>query len=201
MEVIEVTFHNAGLRSSIECNMCSSCPRDRIRGCCKISPVFLLTDVGFFLNSNGISFLESLFESPYVEIGDDYLKVKAIKEVDARHYCRFHNQEIGCRIPIPHRNTVCRQFLCPEVSLWRDPKAKRWVSFWLHLQKEEILLNHTLALECEKNNCSLRFQRNTCLELIKNLYQKLNSRLEPYFRSYPVTEVLLMAPPLPVTSK
>ncbi|NPV28305.1 MAG: hypothetical protein HPY58_01345 [Firmicutes bacterium] len=201
MEAIEVTFHNAGLRSSIECNMCSRCPRDRVHGCCKISPVFLLTDIGFFLNNNSIGFLKSLLKSPYAEIGDNYLKVKAIKGVDGRRYCRFHHPEIGCRLPILYRNTVCRQFLCPEVSLWRDSRAKRWAAFWLRLQEEEIILNQALGRECQKNNCSLRFRQNACLELIKTLYRELSRNTSPLFNSYPVTEVLLLTPRLPVKSK
>ena len=116
-----MVFHNAGMRSGIECSLCARCPRDRIQGCCTISPVFLLTDIGYFLNNGGDEFVKDLLDSPYVDVSADQLTVNAIDPAaDGRPACRFHHPEVGCRIPLSYRNMVCRQFLCPNVKLWQN---------------------------------------------------------------------------------
>ena len=86
----------------------------------------------------------------------------------ARPTCRFHHPEIGCRLPLTYRNTVCRQFLCPDIKLWQDRRAKRWVDFWLRLQEEEIRCQQLLSDECSKDGCSLLVRRRECLELVRD---------------------------------
>lgn len=213
-EAIEVVFHNAGMRSGIECSLCARCPRDRIRGCCTISPVFLLADIGYFLNNGGDEFVNDLLDSPYVDISADQLMVNAIdpsseaspgtSQVRAASIapfshlshpktCRFHHPEVGCRIPMSYRNMVCRQFLCPGVKLWKDTRARRWVDFWLYLQEEEIRRQQLLADKCAKQGFSLLARRHECLRLVRSMYRDLQPapRLPD---GYPEMEILVLKP-------
>lgn len=168
-------MYNAGMRSGIECSLCAHCPRDRAQGCCTISPVFLLTDIGYFLNNNSQEFVAKLLDSPYVDVSADQFRVKAVVKTGDRPTCRFHHPEIGCRIPLAYRNTVCRQFLCPDIKLWQDRRARRWVDFWLRLQEEEIRCQQLLTDECSKYGYSLLVRRKECLELVRDQYRLLRS--------------------------
>jgi hypothetical protein len=189
-----VVFHNAGMRSGIECSLCARCPRDRIKGCCTISPVFLLTDIGYFLNNGGDEFVNDLLDSPYVDVSADQLTVNAIDPVGGgRPVCRFHHPEVGCRIPLSYRNMVCRQFLCPNVKLWQDVRARRWVDFWLYLQEEEIRRQQLLADECAKQGFSLLVRRRECLQLIRSMYRDLQPAAS-LTDGYPEMEILILEP-------
>lgn|GEM_PF-1700326 len=172
-ETTEIILHNQGMRSGIECSLCIRCPRDRVQGCCAISPVFLLTDIGYFISNNGDDFVIKLLDSPYTDLFEHQFRINAVERADDRAVCRFHHPEIGCRIPLAYRNTVCRQFLCPEVKLWQDHRARRWVQFWLRLQEEEIRGQQLLAAECVKKGYSLLVHRQECLQLIGEKYQEL----------------------------
>ncbi len=172
MKTVEITFHNLGLRSGISCSLCARCPRDQVQGCCRISPSFLLTDIGFFLNSNASGFVRSLLQSSHAEILDDQVRVGAIAD-EERQVCRFLNPHLGCRIPMAYRNTVCRQYLCPEVGLWKDSRARRWVDFWLYLQEEEIRGQQMISDMCASRGVSLLAGRSECLRLVQSQYRDL----------------------------
>lgn len=187
-----MVFHNAGMRSGIECSLCVRCPRDRIQGCCTISPVFLLTDIGYFLNNGGDEFVNDLLDSPYVDISADQLMVNAIDPGEGSQLvCRFHHPEVGCRIPMSYRNMVCRQFLCPGVKLWKDTRARRWVDFWLYLQEEEIRRQQLLADECAKQGFSLLARRHECLRLVRSMYRDLQPATG-LPDGYPEMEILVL---------
>ena len=198
-------FHNAGMRSGIECSLCTTCPRNRIQGCCTISPVFLLTDIGYFLNNGGKEFVNDILDSPYVDVSADQLMVNAIdsgseaspgasrSQTPHRKTCRFHHPEIGCRIPMSFRNMVCRQFLCPSVKLWQDTRARRWVDFWLYLQEEEIGCQQLLADECARLGFSLLARRHECLRLVRSLYRDLQPATG-LPDGYPEMEILVLEP-------
>jgi hypothetical protein len=197
-ETVEAIFHNAGMRSGIESSLCARCPRDPIQGCCTISPVFLLTDIGYFLNNDGEGFLRDLLNSPFVEVSEDQLRVIAIEagpqdrqEEPGQQSCRFHHMEIGCRLPLRYRNTVCRQFLCPDVKLWQDARVKRWVDFWLCLQQIEIECQQLLADECARRGVSLKYGQDESMQLIKSMYGDLwpDARLPG---GYPEMEIVLL---------
>lgn len=190
-ETTEIVLHNTGMRSGIECSLCARCPRDRVQGCCSISPVFLLTDIGYFLNNSGSDFISNLMNRPYVDVLEDRFRVNAIVKVGDRSTCRFHHPEIGCRIPLVFRNTVCRQFLCPDVKLWQDLRARRWVNFWLQLQEEEIKCQQFLAAECTKRGYSLNDSRFDCLQFIKERYQVLRPEAG-LPAGYPQAEIILL---------
>jgi hypothetical protein len=218
-EAIKVVFHNAGMRSGIECSLCAICPRDRIRGCCTISPVFLLTDIGYFLNNGGDDFVNDLLNSPYAGISADQLMVNALdpnSDVPASTLqisvsreapgltspvnciphlktCRFHHPEVGCRIPMSYRNMVCRQYLCPSVKLWQDTRARLWVDFWLYLQEEEIRRQQLLTDECTRQGVSLLVRRNECLRQVRLFYRDLQSA-SGLPTGYPEMETLILRP-------
>lgn len=222
-ETVEAVFHNAGMRSGIECSLCARCPRDRIRGCCTISPVFLLTDIGYFLNIGDGGFVNDLFNSPYVDISADQVMVNAIDQGSAAmtgmmqdlaaritphldssatgltayipplKTCRFHHPEVGCRLPLSYRNMVCRQFLCPGVKLWQDMRARRWSDFWLYLQEEEIRGQALLSAECARQGVSLLTRRQECLSLLTSMYRNLRMAAD-LPDGYPEMEILDLEP-------
>ncbi len=182
-------MHDQGMRSGIECSLCMRCPRDQVQGCCVIGPVFLLTDIGHFINNGSDDFVIKLLDSPYTDLSEHQFRVRAVVRADNRTVCRFHHPEIGCRIPLAYRNTVCRQFLCPEVRLWQDRRARRWVQFWLRLQEEEIRCQQLLAAECARKGCSLLVRRQECLQLIGEQYRSLVFDLP---EGYPQAECIML---------
>ena len=49
---IKIIFHNQGLRSYIEVDLCSECPRQDDKGCCGFySPVFYSSDFAYLLKN------------------------------------------------------------------------------------------------------------------------------------------------------
>jgi hypothetical protein len=160
-------------------------------GCCQISPSFLLTDIGFFMNDKASGFVRNLLASEHAEAGSDQIRVKASTGPGGHLVCRFLQPGVGCRLPMPSRPMVCRQYLCPEVGLWQDSRARRWVDFWLFVQEEEVRQQQLLADECARRGVSLLLRRDECLQLVQSMYQELQAS-SSFPGGYPAAETIIL---------
>ncbi len=183
---IRLTFHNRGLRSYIEVDLCSECPRQDDKGCCgHYSPVFYSTDLAY-LALNRPDLLDLIFSQPHLTILDASITVN--NEIDGSSYrCRFHKREGGCVLEQQERESVCRHFVCPGINWQQEPALESWRQFFEHLEDYEIGLNQRIAQRLEYDGWTLRRAdtRGQLLEVLKGIYLQETSILPDFILNQP----------------
>lgn len=152
---IKLKFHNRGLRSYIEVDLCAECPRQDAKGCCGYySPVFYASDFAYLLE-NKPELIENILQADRITVLDTSVTLN--KSIDGESYrCHFHRQQGGCFLEQEERESICRHFVCPGVDWESDPHLARWKKFFTLLFDYEIELNNQISEELSNIGLSLR---------------------------------------------
>lgn len=186
---INLVFHNCGLRSYIEVDLCAQCPRQDDKGCCGYySPVFYPTDLGYlYLHRRDL--LDHIFALEHLTVLDASVTVNNV--IDGNSYrCKFHRKEGGCFLSQSSRESICRHFVCPGVGWWEEESLQDWQQFFARLTDYEIELNTYWADLLKKKGLTLREpdQREQIFQELGRLYQEETARPPDFIKSMPSRE-------------
>jgi hypothetical protein len=152
---ISLVFHNEGLRSYIEVDLCAECPRQDGKGCCGYySPVFYPTDLAY-LYINQPALIDYVFNLGNLTVLDASVTIN--NDIDGESYrCKFHSKDGGCILTQLQRETICRHFVCPGIDWQREPNLQHWNLFFKRLFDYEIELNNRITNELVAQGLTLR---------------------------------------------
>ncbi|SHH20644.1 hypothetical protein SAMN02745221_01924 [Thermosyntropha lipolytica DSM 11003] len=190
---ITLIFHNRELRSYIEVDLCTTCPRLDGKGCCGYySPVFYPTDFAYLMQKNP-DLLEYLFKIPRITVLDSSLTVNSMIDGDS-YRCHFHNPEKGCILDQDLRETICRHFVCPGIAWEEEPELKTWRDFFQRLFDYEIYLNQLIAEELKAKSLSLREpqKRPAFFQELFHIFKRETARLPDFIEDYPRKEKFVL---------
>ena len=194
---IRLTFHNRGLRSYIEVDLCRECPRQDGKGCCgHYSPVFYATDLAY-LALHRPDLLDLVFSQPHLTILDASVTVN--NEIDGTGYrCRFHKVDGGCVLEQPYRESVCRHFVCPGIDWQQEEGLESWRQFFAYLEDYEISLNERIAEGLKQAGLTLRSpdSRQQCIDLLKKVYLRETRVLPDIIANQPEKQEFCLVRPL-----
>ncbi len=178
---IELVFHNKGLRSYIEVDLCMDCPRQDGKGCCgNYSPVFYPSDFAYLL-SNYPQVVDYIMAIKDVTILDASLTVN--NSIDGDSYkCHFHSSEKGCLLEQIQRESICRHFVCPGIGWEEEESMKHWKAFFQQLADYEIDLNNKIAAALRSQGLTLRNedQRERFFSELLNNFEKETRHLPDF---------------------
>ena len=188
-EEIKLIFHNNGLRSYIEVDLCRECPRQDDKGCCGYySPVFYPSDFAYLLK-NQPELLDYIFNIKNITVLDASVTVN--NSIDGSSYrCSFHQKDGGCLLSQQLRESVCRHFVCPGIAWEDEGKLSHWKDFFCKLSDYEIYLNNRIADRLKEKGLSLR-QKNNRSEFFAQLlllFEEETSSLPDFLANYPSKE-------------
>lgn len=186
---IVLVFHNQGLRSYIEVDLCPQCPRQNDKGCCGYySPVFYPTDLAYILlKMPGL--IDRIFSLPHLTILDASVTVNSLVDDDS-YRCQFHSRQGGCQLAMKLRESVCRHFVCPGIAWWEEEKLQPWKEFFDRLTDYEIAVNNELADALKTHGFTLRNPelRPHFYETLVPLYLEKLTMKPDFFAQYPSQE-------------
>jgi len=181
---IEIIFHNEGLRSYIEVDLCMECPRQDGKGCCgNYSPVFYPSDFAFLLK-NHPEIVDYLMTIKDVTILDASLTVN--NSIDGESYkCHFHSSEGGCLLQQIQRESICRHFVCPGIGWEDEASMQHWKAFFQQLSNYEIELNNNIATALKAQGLTLRNsgQRKLFFAELLTIFEKETRHLPRFLLS------------------
>jgi hypothetical protein len=152
---IKIVFHNQGLRSYIEVDLCRQCPRQDDKGCCGFySPVFYASDLAYLLRHKP-ELIDHIFSLDNITVLDASVTVN--NRIDGNSYnCHFHHRDGGCLLDQNLRESVCRHFVCPGIAWEEEAKLRPWKNFFARLTDYEIELNNRIAALLQEKGLTLR---------------------------------------------
>ncbi|MGE5390493.1 MAG: hypothetical protein ACM3PE_05450 [Deltaproteobacteria bacterium] len=152
---IHLVFHNQGLRSYIEVDLCAECPRQDNKGCCgHYSPMFYPGDFAYLLRHRP-ELIDKILDLDNVTILDSSVTVNKTIDGDSYH-CNFHRTEGGCLLEQDERESICRHFVCPGIDWESEPALAHWKTFFNKLFEYEIETNNRIAEIMRQKGLSLR---------------------------------------------
>jgi hypothetical protein len=152
---ITLIFHNQGLRSFIEVDLCAQCPRQDDKGCCGFySPVFYPTDLAYLLLTKP-DLLDYIFQLDHLTILDASITVNNIIEGNS-YRCKFHSKDSGCLLNQTLRESICRHFVCPGIGWEEEANMQDWREFFDKLSDYEINLNNQWSALLKEQGLTLR---------------------------------------------
>ncbi|MGF7185469.1 hypothetical protein GGQ84_001558 [Desulfitispora alkaliphila] len=184
---VNIEFINKGLRSSIKCSLCANCPKGDNIGCCTYSPTFTPVDLGYYLENGKEDFLKRMIVNSQVTVLTGEITFNAF--IEGVRYCFFHSDK-GCDLSIEDRDSICRQFLCPEVKLWHHSEAKQWAEFWEVMAEWETRFNHQFIERLEHLGISLEKNCDAVFELLREEYPKWKESYAEVASRYPERHLL-----------
>lgn len=186
---IKLIFHNEGLRSYIEVDLCAECPRQDGKGCCGYySPVFYPTDLAY-LNINQPGLIDYIFKLDNLTILDASVTVN--NDIDGESYrCKFHSRDGGCMLTQLQRETICRHFVCPGINWQQEPDLQHWNRFFNNLFDYEIAVNNRITNALTAQGLTLRnpLLRGQFKAELSRLYDKELQHLPEFFNKCPPVE-------------
>ncbi|HHV15772.1 MAG TPA: hypothetical protein GXX58_04260 [Gelria sp.] len=190
---IKLVFHNQGLRSYIEVNLCSECPRQDDKGCCGFySPVFYSSDFAYLLK-NEPGLIDRILQLNNITILDASVTIN--NSIDGDSYrCYFHNKDGGCLLAQHLRESVCRHFVCPGIAWEQEEKLRSWKEFFDHLSDYEIELNNRIAARLQEKDLTLRdtSKREQFFEELLAIFEQETSILPEFFNKQPAQEEFII---------
>lgn len=196
-KAIHLIFHNRGLRSYIEVDLCRECPRQDNKGCCgHYSPMFYPGDFGYLMQQNP-RLVDKILGLDGVTILDSSVTVNKTIDGDSYH-CHFHRTEGGCSLEQDERESICRHFVCPGIDWESDPSLERWKRFFNLLFEYEIDLNNQMAEIMRERGLSLRDESKRdefWVELTK-VFQQLTSNPPDFMQECPPDEAAVIYRPI-----
>jgi hypothetical protein len=194
---IKLVFHNCGLRSYIEVDLCAECPRQDDKGCCGYySPVFYTTDLAYLLAEKP-EMLDYIFKLDHLTILDASITVNSAIEGNS-YRCKFHSKDGGCLLTQNLRESVCRHFVCAGVGWQEDASLKEWRDFFEKLSEYEIELNNKWAsvLVCQGLTLRDPEARPRFFAELQKLYQQELAAPPEFIRRMPEQETRSVVRPL-----
>ncbi|MGI6453242.1 MAG: hypothetical protein ACOX0E_07260 [Syntrophomonadaceae bacterium] len=193
LQEIQLTFHNQGLRSFIEVDLCIDCPRQDSKGCCGYySPVFYASDFAFLLQHNR-DLIEYILSLGNITILDASVTIN--REDDGQGFrCQFHTREKGCMLSQNLRESICRLFVCPGINWEQEPQLKHWKDFFDQLFEYEINLNNIIADSLSERNLSLRDsqRRGQFFSVLLELFKQETATPPAFFNTCRETEKYIL---------
>lgn len=186
---IKLIFHNMGLRSYIEVDLCSQCPRQDDKGCCGFySPVFYASDFAYLLK-NKPDLIDYIFTLDNITILDASVTIN--NSIDGESYrCHFHRKNGGCLLDQIMRESICRHFVCPGIAWEQEEKLRHWKEFFTRLSDYEIELNNHIAAILLGKGLSLRNKdkREQFFNQLKTIFEQETATLPEFFTQLPSSE-------------
>ncbi len=189
LKKLELTFHNLGLRSYIELDLCVECPRQDDKGCCAFySPIFYPCDFAYLLEHKP-ELLDYIFNLSNLTILDASVTVNSRPEGQS-YRCSFHSNNGGCLLPQELRESICRHFVCPAVAWEKEEKLAHWKEFFTAITDYEIELNNRIAALLAEKGMSLRDKdrRDELLAELLVLFKQETANEAPFLTKYPLIE-------------
>lgn len=194
---IKIVFHNQGLRSFIEVDLCMECPRQDGKGCCGYySPVFYPVDLAYIMIHRP-ELIDYIFAWDDITILDASVTIN--NDIDGNSYrCKFHTVENGCLLPQYLRESICRHFVCPGIGWWLEEETKEWKKFFDQLFAYEIFLNNKLSNILIEKGLTLRNPdlRKEFLRVLLELYNEEILILPDFIKEFPLTETITINRPI-----
>lgn len=194
---ITLVFHNEGLRSYIEVDLCAECPRQDDKGCCGFySPVFYPTDLAY-LYINQPDLIDYIFKQDQLTILETSVTVNNDKDGDS-YRCKFHSRDRGCLLSQRQRETICRHFVCPGIDWQREKTMQHWKDFFICLFNYEIELNDRFSDDLTAKGLTLRIPslREQFMRELVQLYTLELEQLPHFFNTTPSIEVFKIKRPI-----
>jgi len=194
---INLIFHNLGLRTYIEVDLCAECPRQDDKGCCGFySPVFYPTDLAYlYLHQPEI--IAKIFAFDHLTILDHSVTVNNVPEGDS-YRCKFHSKDGGCLLKQTWRESICRHFVCPGIGWWEESSLQEWKEYMELLTDYEIALNQRLADALDAQGLSLRKPelREKYFDVLVSLYKKETGQIPDFISRMPAQQSFRFIRPL-----
>lgn len=194
---INLVFHNLGLRSFIEVDLCAACPRQDCKGCCGYySPVFYTTDLAYLLIHHP-EVVKHIFAMDHLTILDHSVTVNNYPEGQS-YRCKFHKNSGGCMLDQLMRESICRHFVCAGIAWWEEAELSAWKSFFDQLTDYEIELNKKLAEAMKKHGLSLRdpAMHDEYMRVLLTVYSDAVSMVPDFIRNMPDKQSFTFCRPL-----
>lgn len=183
---INLIFHNLGLRSYIEVDLCAECPRQDFKGCCGYySPIFYTTDLAY-LSIHKPELIEQIFRFDHLTILDHSVTLNNVPDGES-YRCKFHKNTGGCLLDQLARESICRHFVCSGIAWWEEPALSAWKDFFEQLTDYEIRLNQELADILQAKGLSLRDPnlRNEYMQILLEYYLLLTQPVPDFIKNMP----------------
>lgn len=194
---INMIFHNRGLRSYIEVDLCAQCPRQDDKGCCGFySPVFYPTDMAYLLFEQP-EMLDYIFKQDHLTILDASVTVNNLIDGDS-YRCKFHSKDGGCLLTQTLRESICRHFVCAGIG-WQDEiSLQDWRDFFEKLSDYEIELNNQWTSILTEKGLNLRDPslRPQFFAELKQLYLQELTEPPDFIRQMPAEDRRSLSRPL-----
>jgi hypothetical protein len=194
---INLIFHNLGLRTYIEVDLCAECPRQDDKGCCGYySPVFYPTDLAY-LYIHQADIITRIFSFDHLTILDHSVTVNNVPDGDS-YRCKFHNKNGGCLLEQTWRESICRHFVCPGIGWWEDSSLREWKEYMEQLTDYEIELNQRLSDALNEQGLNLRRPelREKYLHALIELYHKELEQTPEFVSRMPAQQSFRIVRPL-----
>lgn len=188
-KTITMIFHNLGLRSYIEVDLCRECPREDDKGCCGYySPIFYPCDFAYLLE-NHTDLLDHILHLPGLTILDYSLTVNNTPEGNS-YRCRFHSKAGGCKLQQLQRESICRHFVCPGIDWEKEESLQPWKEFFISLADYENKINLTIGEKLAEKGLTLRDTNHhqQFFEQLLILFKKETAIKPDFFAALPLTE-------------
>lgn len=197
---IKLTFHNLGLRSWIECDLCYNCPLSRAKGCCTYNPTFHAVDIAY-IGAKQPDLLLLIINRPRVLVETTWISVNYLDDPMVGHRCQF-NTDTGCSLPVEFRESVCRHFICPGIKMWEEESISQWADFIQELETTEAEFNQHLREKLKQAGVDLRssFLEATAV-LVKEYKEVLKKIEEERFAGYPRQEQVILEREISLSEK
>lgn len=186
---IKLIFHNQGLRSYIEVDLCSQCPRQDGKGCCGFySPIFYSSDLAYLLK-NEPGLIDKILHLNNLTILDASVTIN--NSIDGDSYrCYFHSKDGGCLLEQHLRESICRHFVCPGIAWEQEENLRPWKEFFARLSDYEIELNNRIAVRLQKKGLTLRdtSRRKQFFKELLVIFEQETSVLPDFFSKQPVQQ-------------
>lgn len=194
---INLIFHNLGLRTYIEVDLCAECPRQDDKGCCGFySPVFYPTDLAY-LYLHQSEMIEKIFSFDHLTVLDHSVTVNNVPEGDS-YRCKFHSKNGGCLLEQTWRESICRHFVCPGIGWWEESSLQEWKEYMEQLTDYEIALNQRLADALDAHGLNLRRPelREEYFRVLIELYKKETEQMPDFINRMPEQQSFRIVRPL-----
>lgn len=190
---ITITFHNKGLRSYIEVDLCAECPRQDDKGCCGYySPVFYPSDFAYLIK-NKPELLDHILNLEDTTILDTSITVN--NSIEGESYrCQFHSKDSGCILDQELRESICRHFVCPGINWEAEERFKNWKDFFYRLSEYEISINNKIAEQLKKEGLTLRkaSMRDDFFKRILLLFKAETAELPEFLFAMPESQTITL---------
>lgn len=194
---IHLVFHNRGLRSYIEVDLCAECPRQDNKGCCgHYSPMFYPGDFAYLLEHRP-ELVDELLFLDNATILDSSVTINKTIDGDCYH-CHFHRTEGGCSLKQDERESICRHFVCPGIDWESEPALSHWKTFFNKLFEYEIEVNNRIAEIMRQKGLGLRKEarREEFFAELVQIFEAINAETPAFMKECPTDESAVINRPI-----